>query len=312
MNKIIQSVLSLMLLSTSIATGQNVFPASGNVGIGTLNPSFTLDIAGSVRATEIFIGGSPVQSSPWNLNGNNIFYSLGNIGLGTDSPAYTLDVNGTLNATNILLNGSPLDNSPSPWTLNGANTFYNAGNVGIGTDSPAYALDVNGSLNATGILLNGSPIDNTPSPWVVSGSDLSYSTGNIGIGTSNTQGYRLAVAGNIIAEAVKVELQGSWPDYVFERDYDLLSLSKIESYIKQHGHLPNIPSADEVKREGIQLGEMDAMLLRKIEELTLHAIQQQKEIDHLKGLNENLIQQNKQIESLLERLQKLENSSMEK
>src|SRR5690606_41596302 len=117
----------------------------------------------------------------------------------------------------------------------------------------------NGSLDATGILLNGSPIDNTPSPWVVSGSDLSYSTGNIGIGPSNTQGYRLAVAGNVIAEAVKVELQGSWPDYVFERDYDLLSLSTIESYIKQQGHLPNIRSSDERKWEWIQLSALDAM-----------------------------------------------------
>jgi hypothetical protein len=118
----------------------------------------------------------------------------------------------------------------------------------------------------------------------------------------------LAVAGNVIAEGVKVELEGNWPDFVFTKDHKLLSLSEVESYIKEHGHLPNIPSAEEVKKEGINLGKMDAHLLQKIEELTLHTIQQQKEIDSLKNINMKLVEQNKLIEKLSERLESIENA----
>ena len=119
----------------------------------------------------------------------------------------------------------------------------------------------------------------------------------------------LAVAGNVVAEAVKVELQGNWPDFVFEKEYDLIGLLETESFIKKYGHLPNVPSAEEVKQNGISLGEMDAKLLQKIEELTLHTIQQQKEIEDLKAANQKLDEQNKLIQNLLERLEKVENAS---
>ena len=104
---------------------------------------------------------------------------------------------------------------------------------------------------------------------------------NVGIGTTNTQGYRLAVAGNVIAEGVKVELQGNWPDFVFEKDFELLDLNDVGKFIQEHGHLPNIPSAEKVQKEGIDLGEMDAKLLQKIEELTLYLLIQQQQIEQL-------------------------------
>ncbi len=123
---------------------------------------------------------------------------------------------------------------------------------------------------------------------------------NIGIGITDTQGYRLAVAGNVIAEGVKVELQGNWPDFVFAKDFDLIQLAELRNFIRENGHLPNIPSAKMVQEEGIDLGQMDAKLLQKIEELTLYIMSQQDEIETLK-------KENTKIKDILIRLEQLEN-----
>ena len=98
------------------------------------------------------------------------------------------------------------------------------------------------------------------------------SAGNVGIGTTNTQGYKLAVAGNMIAEEVKVKLQGTWPDYVFNTDYSLMPLKEIKAYVQENKHLPEVPSAKEIEKNGINLSEMNMLLLKKVEELTLHLI----------------------------------------
>jgi chitodextrinase len=111
---------------------------------------------------------------------------------------------------------------------------------------------------------------------------------NVGIGTTNTQGYRLAVAGNVVAEEIKVALQTNWPDYVFENNYNLPTLKEVEAHINKFGHLINIPSAKEVEKSGIKLGDMNGKLLRKIEELTLYTIEQQKKIENLEGENETI------------------------
>ncbi|MGJ5640484.1 fibronectin type III domain-containing protein, partial [Formosa sp. S-31] len=108
-----------------------------------------------------------------------------------------------------------------------------------------------------------------------------YAYRNLGIGTVNTQGYRLAVAGNIISEEVRVALQTSWPDYVFKSSYELPTLTELEYFISSKGHLPNVPSAQEVEENGIELGKMNAVLLEKIEELTLYILQQEKRIKAL-------------------------------
>ena len=112
--------------------------------------------------------------------------------------------------------------------------------------------------------------------------------GNVGIGTA-TPAEKLSVNGKIRAQEIKVE-SGNWPDYVFAKRYVLPSLKDIETYIKVNGHLQDIPDAAEVARDGIALGELNAKLLKKIEELTLHLIlleksneQLQKEIDALKS-----------------------------
>jgi len=111
------------------------------------------------------------------------------------------------------------------------------------------------------------------------------SDGGVGIGTTYIpSAYKLAVNGDIIATGVTVMLKANWPDYVFKNEYKLRPLQDVETYIKANSHLPEVPSEAEVKETGINVSEMNATLLKKVEELTLYMIQQQKEIEALKTL----------------------------
>lgn len=103
------------------------------------------------------------------------------------------------------------------------------------------------------------------------------------IGTAQkAAGYTLNIGGKAIAEEVRVQLRASWPDYVFKNGYELMPLAQLETFIKANNRLPNIPKADVLEKEGTDLGEMQRKMMEKIEELTLHLIQQQKEIEALK------------------------------
>lgn len=148
----------------------------------------------------------------------------------------------------------------------GVGTF---GKVGIATTSPIRTFDVNG---------------------------MSHFADTMSIGTTKTNGSMLAVAGKISAEEVEVSLSTTWPDFVFSTSYELNTLAQVEEYINKHSHLPNVPSAEEVAEKGINIAEMDAILLQKIEELTLYTIAQQKQIDEQKKLIE---EQSKLVEALI-------------
>lgn len=114
-----------------------------------------------------------------------------------------------------------------------------------------------------------------------------FTNGRIAIGTvEEDPGYALTVKGKIHVQEVKVDLKGvlQMPDYVFKSDYDLKSLEEVEAHIKKEGHLPNIPSAEEVVKEGLNLKEMNLKLLEKIEELTLYTIEQEKRLAKLEAL----------------------------
>ena len=120
--------------------------------------------------------------------------------------------------------------------------------------------------------------------------------GSVGIGTTDTYGYKLAVNGNLgvdgdidLSTTVDDNQNFNWPDYVFKKDYNLLSLTEVEKHIKEKGHLPNVPSAKEVEEKGsFSLGEMNKKLLEKVEELTLYLIEQ----------NKNIKKQEKRIKAL--------------
>lgn len=124
--------------------------------------------------------------------------------------------------------------------------------------------------------------------------------GNVGIGTKNPT-EKLSVNGKIRAKEIKVE-SGPWPDYVFKKDYKLPSLSDVEKHINEKGHLPEVPSAKEVEEEGIALGANQALLLKKIEELTLYLIELKHEVNKEKMKNDKqgkiIASQTREIEKL--------------
>lgn len=203
------------------------------------------------------------------------------------------------------------------------NTFPTTGNVGIGTTTPGAELSfrsITAGTEPVGITWHSPTpqtygIHRTSGTWVapnyqqlrvswttgivldpgsayaksyvdIVGGGLRVTSGNVGIGTVDTKGYKLAVNGNIRAQEIKVET-ANWPDYVFAKDYQLPSLQETEQHIKDKGHLAGIPSAEEVKANGVDLGEMNAKLLKKIEELTLHLIEQNKRIEKLENQQKN-------------------------
>lgn len=139
-------------------------------------------------------------------------------------------------------------------------TFTRDGKVGINNPQPQEALHVLGKarINKTGTGNNKAPI-------------------NV---HSN---YQLAVEGKLVAEEIIVTLDNWWPDYVFEENYNLPTLNEVETHIKVNKHLPGIPTANEVKTNGANIGEVQVKLLQKIEELTLYLIEQDKKIQELQN-----------------------------
>jgi len=183
------------------------------------------------------------------------------------------------------------------------------GGVGIGTTAPQRNLHIAGAnagiyLDSTGGQSSLQFADAGTQKWnfYKTGSatnDLSFhngtsdvlylqrSTGNVGIGTT-APSYKLAVKGTVGAQEVLVTSTSGWSDYVFAKGYRNAPLTEVMEYIEENHHLPGIPSSTEVAEKGVSLGDMEAKLLAKIEELTLHQIQAERRISELEKGNREL------------------------
>lgn len=198
----------------------------------------------------------------------------GRVGIGTISPAAGLHVASAVTAANGEIAAAILGNAYNHWTYFGGPT---AGKI-RGSNEGYLDLETNPQGTNKTMYLNASSSGNIL---------MAGGGGSVGIGTNAPGTYKLAVEGVIGARKVKVT-QNSWADFVFQPDYQLPSLAEVEHYVKTHRHLPDIPSEEEVMKEGLDLGEMNRKLLQKVEELTLYLIDMKKENENLKDKQEDL------------------------
>ena len=233
----------------------------------------------------------------------NTFPSSGNVGIGTTSPQQALEVNGNINV------GSNIQNTSTKNETYGSKLFFLGAHRN--TDDLWIArYNVSGSPNLSEIRVNiGDDPTHFGDKFVIGAtkSEVWYprfivrGDGYVGVGTT-TPDSKLSVNGNIHTKEVKVDLSG-WSDFVFEKGYELPTLEEVANHIAQQGHLKDIPSTAEVKENGILVGEMNAKLLQKIEELTLYLIAENKQ----NTKQQEVIQKQAQlIEKLEKRMEQLE------
>jgi hypothetical protein len=236
-------------------TPRHYFQQNGNVGIGGFSgpglPLGRLDVigTGTSSSTNTFLLRNSVGDTLLRMRDD------GRMGIGYNGTSYgrTLNMGGTginfYTANEAAFGGAvfPTDTSLVIWSNSAANNYLvlqpSWGNTGVGTYTPNAKFHVNGAQ-------------------LIGGNSARIAAG-----------YQLSVDGKIMAEEVTVQNSTAWPDYVFASDYKLLPLNELEASINKNKHLPNIPSAAEVDKKGITLGEMNRKLMEKVEELTLYVIE---------------------------------------
>jgi hypothetical protein len=271
------SIFNPSLSTPNIFTVDNL----GNTFVGgqlTVNPvnphAGVTAVFYNGNSSEIFLA-SKMQVGDWNpltvAGDNGIFWSDGTAG--NSNSGFVI----------------------APWSGSNYGIRIDA-NGTVGVSNNAFTVDNAGNTTTTGDLTVYDPSSHTNAMIVHRALGGTNFAGPVSIGTTNMPaGYNLYVATGILTEKVKVALQSSsdWSDYVFSNSYKLPTIDSLAIFIKQYHHLMDIPSANEVVDNGIDVAKMDAQMLKKIEELTLYIIQQQKEIDDLKKIVTTTVKKDK-------------------
>ncbi len=297
---------------TTVTGGINY--SGGKVGIGNATPYGMLHFVTSHNNRKI------VLSSAAGVNNEHEFY-----GMGTSTDVFRFHIPSATRAFRFFR----ADDATSSTEIF---TVLGSGNVGVGTASPGSKLHIVGPevriqdanrgklqfYDNTGGNIGYSVRTAAGGGWAwqfVDGTNkvyfhVDYAKESVGIGTTSTGSYKLAVAGKVAAwQEVKVfNPSTAFPDYVFAPTYELRSLTEVARYIQENRHLPEVPSAAEVEREGMSLVEMNTIAIKKIEELTLYLIeqnnrleQQEKMLEALQQQNQALKLENEQIKTAFER-----------
>jgi hypothetical protein len=277
------------------AWGKELTVKDGAVGIGTSSPAGRLHLhVGTNRDVVTYAPASATGISDFATGGVGWVFTRPEDGSLTEA-IYTYDSNSAKNnlalssRSDIVFTAGNSGPAAAPERMRIADN----GNVGIGTANPGYRLDVRASGDAQMAVMEtssgnyarlvlGASADETyvqglysvtakPLTFKINGEMMRIATnGNVGIGTASPA-YKLDVAGQVHATSFVSSTQ-TYADFVFKPGYDLPALSDVEAHIKEHGHLPGVPSEAQVAREGIDLAAMQVKLLQKVEELTLYVI----------------------------------------
>ena len=217
----------------------------------------------------------------------NVFPESGKVGIGISNPTVYLDILSSEHSNADIVVSSPNHDTYLKLLTQRNNLNTNLHSKSEGNEGWAFAAYSKKRTQSYAGDLNINYRDNNG--WKTHLS-IDHKTGNVGIGTRHPRtGFKLAVAGKVICEELKVQLANEWPDYVFRADYQLPSLEEVETSININGHLPGIPSAANIEAEGgIEVGEMQRLMMQKIEELTLYVIDLKKEDGLLRAENERL------------------------
>ena len=292
---------------------------NGYMGLGLGNhirPQNRLEIGSGLFGTSgLRFRGINESSATVSSNGKVLTVdSNGDVVLTTDigSPASVEIINGQ----NTTVSGNGI--SGDPYQIDAAQLQIQAGNnitfTGSGTVGDPIVIDAVGGANSNDNIYS---VDNSLAGnriVTMNNNRLMFDSGTSGaiyVGNRNditnndnfpmmTDTYRLFVEGGILTEKVKVALRSTadWADYVFTGGYDLPTLEEVEMFIKDNKHLPGIASADELVEKGLDLADMQAKQMQKIEELTLYTIEQDKK---LKKQSEEIELLKAQVKALLER-----------
>lgn len=300
-----------------LTSGTNRFfikGADGNIGIGNTAPVAKLDVNGDLKlaassvgssAIEMGVSGNPVGTTRYKVFGNGCTY-IGNFsGITYNASASVLTLGqvtttdkaiSVINGTNptaadvfaVYGDGKTVISSPGLAELRVTTPTTNASKVWVCNSLSSYNFGIDNA--AVGHIACNI---NSPTPVNIMNFGLQGSAQpQVWIGNTKPQSphtdFSFAVAGKMVAQSLYITAPGSpnWlPDYVFANDYKLQSLYEVEKYYKANKHLPDVPSAKEVDENGLDIAEMNIILLKKVEELTIHMVEQQRQIDALQNKN---------------------------